>query len=307
MRKNPKPFKLSILGILLLIIIPLLLIISIIKYQLAVSIWNGEERINLVWGDNPIFVTTFNPAGDKLTAIIIPADLYLKAPQNYGSCKAESLWKLSFLEKKDGRLAAMAMQNFLGAPVDGWIFSKSKSNIKNVFTPEIIKKTLQKNNYQSNLSYLDKARLFLSVRNLSSSKIQIINLDNKNLIQKSKLPDKTAIITIDEKQLDGYLAEVFIDDNIQKENLNIAVKNATGINGLGSKFARIMQNLGGRTISIENGKKDDNASCLVKDKKANSSTLYKIKTLTKCVMREGNPQEADIVVSLGKKIAEELN
>jgi len=297
---------LNYLGIFALFLIPILIIISIYKYQLSRSVWTENNRINLVFGEKPLFVATFNPSESKLTALLIPSQLYLKVPQNYGFLKAESLWTLSKQEKKSGQLAALTLQNFIGAPINGWIYTDSLSISDKLPTQEKIKTLLQQKALLTNLSYLDQIRFSLFLKKLPAGKIKIIDLKHKYLLQKSILPDKTEIAIINKKQLDIYLKDLLIDQNIQKEDLAVAIKNSSEVSGIGNEFSRILENLGARVISVENAKENEASTCLVKDPNIKWQTLTKIIALTGCQVTTGDTRGADIVLSLGKKTAANL-
>lgn len=297
---------LNYLGIFALFLIPILLIVSIYKYQLSRSLWTDKERINLIFGEKPLFIVSFNPTEEKLTALLFPPELYLKVPQNYGSLKAESLWTLSKQEKNSGELTALTLQNFVGAPIYGWIYSDSSNLSEKTLSPETIKKLLLIKPSLTNLSFLDQIKFSLFLKNLPAGKIKIINLNQKYLIQKSKLPDKTEIAQINKKQLDIYLAGLYTDDQIQKEDLAVTIKNSSEVSGVGNEFGRILANLGARVIAVENANENEISTCLVKDQNLKSKTLEKIVALTKCQVKEGDTKGGDIVVSIGKKTAQFL-
>jgi|GEM_PF-6278936 len=304
--------------IFLSILLSLIVLLGLaIKKEFNKTVWDRNSKISFVLNTNPVAVSTLDPKENTILIIIFPQDIYEETPNNLGTYKLTSLWKLGNLEKKQGLILAKTLQNTIGTPIDGWIgindswnitenptkndinlYKKKISNL-NSFTK--IFKNYFSNNFRTNFSIFDILSLRNSISNIRSDKIVILNLGKLDVTYKLNLPDGSKGKMIDKNLLENITQNIFEDKNIKKEGLSINVKNATNIIGLGAKFSRIINKLGAQVVKIDNTPEKDQSICYTSKEFINSFTLVRIKKFTNCDILEKEIKDADIEVIIGKK------
>jgi hypothetical protein len=118
--------------------------------------------------------------------------------------------------------------------------------------------------------------------------------------------DKRDIEISSLEKLDNELRDIFIDSELGTLSSSITVINSTKINGLGKKYTRIINNLGGRVVDTTSGEGDVGESFIVyKENQAGLSYLASSLGIKKSLSMEEvglkYPQiiKSDFVVVLG--------
>jgi hypothetical protein len=101
----------------------------------------------------------------------------------------------------------------------------------------------------------------------------------------------------------------FQNINLMEEKANIRIENGTATSGLGSKFARIVTNMGAIVITVDNSEQPTEQTEIILNSKRweNSVTLQELKSAlnnTKISTKVTDHSTADIVVVVGSNYAQ---
>lgn len=284
-----------------------------IKQESTKSVWNGNDRITLVWQGTSPAIISYEPYDKELIVLVFPGNLTELASGNYGKYKLGAIYKLDKLENKNGSLFRETFANLLEVPIDAYLAHKNfDSKTDNLTEEEFIsvKKNLLSLNglyqifwisdFETNLSFFDKINLWLKLQNLRNDKIKLYRLKNQEILIKRSSLEKLSTISLDHNGLASFIKGFFEFSLIKKENFTVEIRNASQITGLGNKLGNLINNIGSQVVAVENDSEIDNTICLTNQKAKNSYTLSKIKILTKCQLQEKENKAADIVLILGK-------
>jgi hypothetical protein len=166
-----------------------------------------------------------------------------------------------------------------GIPFDALATSKTEysGGVKSYFT----KILLHKEGFKSNLTIFDLLRLSFYTQKISNDKISedSIVFNDKNSSQK--------------------VTDWFTDPEIANENINIEVTNATQTSGLGNKVAKIITDMGGNVVLVNNSQNTEKKSKIYYKK--DSYTAKKISKLLGIPLEKKEINAiSEIVIQIGK-------
>lgn len=141
-------------------------------------------------------------------------------------------------------------------------------------------------NSTSDLTIVDIARITFFAKRVSQKDIS-----------------KTMITgNLDEVKASRLINSYFLDKTLIAEKTSVKITNATKINGLGGKIAKIIGNIGGNVVEVSTSDKIEKESSL----KYLGKKSYTIERLEKILSLKGIPIEedsiADIIVVLGEDL-----
>jgi hypothetical protein len=254
-QKNSRPFfytTLAVLFIFLLIATKFIFSYSVAGKQL----FSHRNRINFVWNNNleSNHLISLVP-GQELLIIIFPEDATILAARGYGHYAINSLWRLAEIENQP-HLVAESLQHFVGVPVDGWINRPQSCQVSDPTSPTALKDCLTKSLHPTNqssfssYSFWPNLHLYLQVKNIKLTQVEIINLQDSLAAQDLILPGLKEQTTFQKDLLDSVLDQQLFDPRVVKENLTAEVINSTSHPGMANQAARIVSHLGIHVISI---------------------------------------------------------
>lgn len=182
---------------------------------------------------------------------------------------------------------AVMMGRFLEIPIEGTVLADTNISGKESISDVLKLLILDFRSLRTNLTILDVTRLWWDARTISEHSKKDINfIENPDL-------------SLD-TQLDNYTQKLFTDESVASERESISVINGTEIPGFGSRFSRLITNMGGNVVSVSTSdSKTEHSSISYYGKK--SYTLSKIeKTLGIKGVLSKNLASANIVVTLGE-------
>lgn len=258
------------------------------------SLWDGKSRLNFVLNN---FVFSLEPE-KSLTILSLPVNLYLEVPHGYGQYQLGSVYELGQLENRGEELLKETIQQNLAIPVEAYgQMINDQCSMLNCFL------FLLQGRGETDLSRWDLVRLWLAIRKLRADKITEINLQETATLKELKLPDESIVLETEFTQLDSLIQRFFSDRQIREEALKIEILNATEQPGLANQLARLINNIGGGVISINNA---ESASWRTKVKITNEEwkDFYTVKKLEKILGIEAEVGEmensrADLLIILG--------
>lgn len=215
--------------------------------------WDRQSNVNLVLQGQDIAMLTYKPAEKEVFLIKIPASSYLEVPRNLGHWPISSVFDLGqSLKPPAGSLLLKAsVSNLLGLPIDG--FLKSKTQTCTQLLGNLRKNPLKTfpllPSLQTDLSLPELIFLEWGLSVIRFDKVQIFDLAQLNLMEKTQLPDGTQVLIADPIKIDSLMVQLG-ERTFRQESLTIAIYNATEAAGLAGKAGRIVTNLGGNVIIV---------------------------------------------------------
>lgn len=296
--KNAKKKRLSLMPFL----IPLVVVASIIFaffFFLRPKLWDGSTKLPVVInGESDIWITTFDPTLDEVTTIKIPGNTEVEVSRNLGVWKLSSVWKLGKNEKVGGRLLQETIVKNFGFPVVGWASGEARGIADgelSTFFASIIAP------YDTNLSYLDKIRLYMfSVAKAEVNQAEI-DLAGTSLLKKTKLKggeEGYVVGAVTPTRLIG----IFSDSEISAKMYRISISDSSNKPGLPDEIGGIVENLGAKVVS-KTIEKEADLDCNVVT--LNKDLGRRISEIFHCSVENKKPDgNFDLVIEIGKKFAE---
>ncbi|HUV43061.1 MAG TPA: hypothetical protein VMY36_04145 [Patescibacteria group bacterium] len=269
------------------------------------SVWDGDNRLNLVLNIQPVAIASFDPGSQTMSFLTIPDGTYIEAAGEYGPYRIEKIYPLGELEGKGIELLADSIELYFGMPIDGWLDVRENwqmsAGIKSFFS-RLIGLTL-KDKSLTNLSRWDLFRLWLMVARTRSHKIEMIDLGETTVAEDFILPDGQEAQRIDNQRISRVVNNLFTDYRLREEGLAIAMMNASGETGLATKRARLITNIGGRLIEVGDWP-EKVEGCQIKTTSAvkKSYTSQKLAKIFDCQIQSnlGEDSRWDILIILGQ-------
>jgi hypothetical protein len=276
-------------------------------------IWDGKNKINIVFIGSKVFVFSLDPQEKKAIILFLPPKTFLETVHGYGDYPLESVYKLGEQEGwSGGEFFASSLQENLRVPIDGYVlisdFEEKNLNSK---PRDFILKCFGDLFFRKNTSSLKRGDIFFlwfKVKKVRQDKISPVNLEKLDITEKIILPDGTEGFKINPQKFKKVALVFFKDAQIRQENLEIAVLNSTSYSGLATRVADLIENIGGRVVEVgeaENLKSQmSNLKCQIRSKKElkKSYTLRKLEKVFGCQWQEeeAGDYRGDLVLIIGE-------
>jgi hypothetical protein len=202
--------------------------------------WDGDSVISYVEiNDQPGYtVYAYHPKEDVLKGIIVPSETMFPVAKGFGEYQVANIEELGEIEGIGGpKLLAYSFQNFLKAPIDGWIVKK------NQFLPFL---------WKSNFTWWDKLRIFFKTRGLKISQKKIVNLRTEGFLKEEQAADGSNIWRLKEGGVYDASLRVFGEEQILTEGLKVTVVNGTNHSFMAKRVAQLLKSIGVQVVSTGN-------------------------------------------------------
>lgn len=282
--------------------------------------------MSVVINTDPVVVFSIEPKSKRAVLITFAAQTLLEVPYGYKSYPASSIFRLGELDKKRGGniLLSKTVENTLGLYVDGsfsltdipisidTLDSTGMQQLKTAYFSWLgallhIQTILEvSSKWHTNFSFLDMYKIWSSIKNIRSDKIEILDLDDRLVLNDDTLADGTEIKKIDIDRFDALISDKFEDQSIRSENVTAEVNNASGKDRLASQFARLLRMRGINVIQRSTGQTIRTDGCTIEVAQkgiADSDTVSFLRQAYGCKV---NPTAAlqltsDIKIMLGNE------
>lgn len=271
--------------------------LSLKKQDFFPSFWDGKRRLNFLVIGKTIEVVSFSPIEEAGGIILLPPETYLETTHGYGNWRLSSILSLSEQENRKETLLRESLEEFLGIPLDGFLFYPSFLKFK---APKALFFAVL-GRVRTNFRLFDLWQIWQKAGPIRFEEKNTFDLKETSVLSELVLKDGSRVYSADVLQLDQLVSKFATDENLRNENLKIEVVNASGKAGLAKRGARIIGNIGGDVISLK-GSETEIDKCQIKSEKKNrgSYTLKRIGDFFHCDYREGiGESRADMVVVLG--------
>ena len=196
------------------------------------------------------------------------------------------------ISSKDKKLSAIVLngnvnrkdaQNLLGIKVDSQIESNS-FEVSNGIKTEIGGLFQDYKTLQSDLSFFDRLKIIFYIK----------------FFPKEEVTERTLSLSASQSEIDAIISDLVSDKNIIEEAKSIEVINASGIDGIGAKAARIISNMGGNVVLISTSK-DPSASSVVEYREERGYTAQKLSSVFGFEIKKSERASiADVIMVVGK-------
>jgi hypothetical protein len=218
-----------------------------------------------------VILKQWRPAEKSWRVIELPPDLVLPIAQGYGLYRVGALVELDRLEKKQGGLILVGLQEALGAVIDDtW----------------------------ADLRWWDRLRLWV----LAGGRSETVQFDQVVAMTEIRGPDGAVTWQVSEADMDKFSSRFLADEAVRAEGIKVAILNATGRTGLARRVARIATNMGLVVVKLGEAAPAQKSKLLVSREKRQSISVRKISRLLAIERPEvGDASEyrADAVVFVG--------
>ncbi len=278
-KKPTKPSNIKIalfaLGILVLLIFIAKLFGFFISLQKPLSgdlnthklySWDKKSSYNIAFITSPessepdISVVSIQPTEQKATVLHLSSNIYAEVAKGYGLWRLGSVYNLGNEEdpKRGAYLFKLTLTRLLGAPIDGIVLLPESSNYQNVedlvssfhkaYIPDIFYLTKIK----SDLNKIEAFDIYKNLSGIRPDKISSLNFERSSITESKLLADTSRVLGVNTVKLDLFIRDNLADPTIIDENTPVAVFNATDQLGLGQEVARMITNMGGNVIILQN-------------------------------------------------------
>lgn len=274
-------------------------------------------RVNVLVASDPVTVWSWNTRDTTFTVVTMPSDLVITGLHGYGQYSLEALWKLGFIDKKNGFLLSDSVEEAIGVPGMLYIGKKGDS-LQPAADPVSFGTNLF--SYRTLFSYLTGRLLtnipfstFLSmIKSVSSvrpDKIHRMDLTSDIVASSENLPDGSMRNVFDPMKSDVVLEHTFQDDAVRQERYTTTIYNTTSTPALGNRMARLLSHMGVFVLSVSNDTPDV-GRCTVEAsvEVLKSETVRTIVGVLGCRPKEKTLDgRTDIIVRVGSDYAKIFN
>lgn len=262
------------------------------------------DRFNLVLIAKPLTLLSVDLTGKTAMAVTFPDNLYIsELAYGYGGYGAAAIYAVGQLDKRGGETVAETVADYLGIPVDGYIYDP-------VTLPKDVKSFFWGLDSlvggRSNLNILDRGRLAFFILQIRPDRIKRVAL--ADFAEPLVLADGSMAISAEKEVLDSKLQGDFTESRVRNEAFRLEMINSTSVLGLGNRASRILTNIGANVVNVGTTEGLISGCQIQASSKARSSmTVARVANIFSCQIVSGSDQgRAEIVVLLGQDYARKL-
>ncbi|KKU49484.1 hypothetical protein A2875_00970 [Candidatus Gottesmanbacteria bacterium RIFCSPHIGHO2_01_FULL_46_14] len=258
----------------------------------------GLGQINVAIDGDPIIIASWQPDGERLVIVTIPASFTAQAVRGLGRYPVGSLWQLGSMEGLSGDVFRQSLEELIALPIQWSMSGISQSEL---FSLRSLPRVLF-GEIKTNMSFASYLAVWWKVLTISRDHIVEIPLGASVVTDESQADGtNTAVISLE--AVDRALTDEFELPSIRDEKLTVAVSNTTATAGLAEHVARMINRIGGNVTAL--GNEDVKlGGCQIRgtQKHLDSVTSRVLTRIFDCepVVSEGEAY-ADIVVAVGTR------
>ena len=281
----------------------LFLVILIGALALVVALqtkyWGTRNKLSTVISaaSGDVVISTFDPEGESITNVLIPANTQLDVARGLGSFRAKSIWQLGINEKLGGKLLTETIVKNFHFPVYTW----GDNNIKGLADVEFL--SIFRAVFfpaKTNLKIGDRIKMAFFSLGVKASKRVNIDLREGQYLKKTRLVDGEEGYLVSGVGL-SKLFPTFSENGISQQNLRVNVKDATGQRGVAEQIGATLEVLGVKVASLERKRVED-LDCSFRTK--NEDLAKKVSFIFSCKREKIAPEgNFDLELNLGSQFA----
>lgn len=268
----------------------------------------GTRRITAVINSQPLVVVSLNRSNGEVMVIKIPGNTMISVSGGYGQYPAVSVWALAKQEGHGTGLVTRSFREFLGIPIDlavdvgGEVLSDNDETELVKDSQRIVWECMVGKRGCGEVDKIKLMGIWLATRKIAPGKVVYLPIESMPGTKTDQLPDGLSILEADINGIDLFVSRYAVDERIKNEGLAIGVYNAAGYPGLATKASRILTNLGGRVLVVEDWEERLSSCELRSAEDVRVSFTYRlVKDVFDC--RDGKvngEDEVDLTVLIGE-------
>jgi hypothetical protein len=239
--------------------------------------WDGKSAINLAIKGKDVEVASFDPSSQKLTLLKIPKDAYFELPKGFGTWRVGAIYELGQEEDPPvgSELLKTSLAKLMGLPIDGFVEYKGDQPFKEVVeewhsNPLKILGFIKES--KTDLSPLEAIGVYRAISSVRADKVVTLDTAQSDITQSKLLPDSSRVLGVDTIRLDLYVRDKMPDSQILAQAVPVGILNGTSHPGLGQDVARIITNMGGNVIFVNNTESLQSVTVVVSKEKSHTAT-----------------------------------
>lgn len=261
----------AIFCILVIVIIGLSLLFKL-GVVVSQSLFDGNHRFTVAIIKNPVLILSFSPNDQSISVLEVSSK---KGMSELSESQLAFYLKIPI----DSHVT---LNNLDGKKYFGYHSIDELVNNKKIAL-ELLQLIIQYNKIDTNMTFVDLARLTFFANSISSKNIETQEITNK----------------LDTFSVDKISSSLFEDFDISSEKASLSIINGTDISGLGGRLERLASNMGGNVVSISTSEKPFLSSEIIYSKE-NSYTVSKLGKITSFPLLKRNKDGIyDVIIRLG--------
>ena len=267
-------------------------------------------RNSIVFIGEPIVIASWDTKRSQYVILTIPSDIRLEALHGYGSYSLASLWKLDMLEKRHGSLFLPSLVENFTIPIQWYSIhgkgvGRTNEDIVQFVRGQLSLVSLLRSVVvrSSSLTLIDTVRVWMVTRAIDASTTRVFDFRSRSIGSEMSFPDGSRAVQLDLKMYDGIVGDVFGSVELRKDAIRLAIYNTTLMLGIGSRVARVIEQLGGYIVFVGNDDVLYDGLCELAGTKERllSTTGNVIQSLYGCTSVETSEVlRGDLILRLGK-------
>lgn len=273
------------------------------------SIWDGHSQLNVIVNSRPLRIYSFDFGKEKPIIVLkLAEEISIETVRSYGDYRLASIYALGQQQDDSGgQLLSQSVSEALGLPIDAYVAETSLSGNE---LPANFILDLLRHKKSTNLKHKDLIRLWWQIKSLKKTSLLVVDLCEHGACLKDRLIDGSEVTRLEPDKVDQLIRQFLSDSTIDQENITISVLNASNQSGLALKAARLINNIGGQVVQVEQADSLSD-SCLIwaSQEAFGGATALRLCRLLDCPIKVTDTQgqqRADLVIYLGQDYAEKL-
>lgn len=292
----------------LVIFLSIVLTISIIWLTRNPARGSATPYISVLVGSSPVTIWTWDTVHNTFIVLAVPSEYVASGADGYGRYSLEALWKLGFIDKKNGLVLSRSMEQLLAIRIPYYIgeqtdaLSVTSDTVlygKNIFSFRSTGKFFMHRLF-SNMPLPTFIAMSWAMKRARLDALRMIDVREKSITVDEELSDGTKQAVLDPNRMDSVLTGVYADEVLAQEGITVAIYNTTSTPYLGTQAARMLTNLGIRVVAVGNAP-SGTGQCEMKGREEvfDTKTAHVIRKFFDCTPAVIPEQErADVTVYL---------
>ncbi len=288
-------------------------IVAVFLFFVRSALSPAPFREAIVIASNPVHIISFDTRAKKITALDLSSDTVIPGALGYGKYAVRAIVSLDEIDHRNGTLITGSIGNAIGLPIAGYVRMGNSADepltaalLTRLFSIGSIRQYMA-GEIKGSVPFLSWVRFVFLMHSLPADGIKII--DTTAMTNNLPSPDGGTYPELDESRVDYIVDTAFVDGGIRTEALSVAIYNTTTIPAIGTRVSRQLAKVGMQMVFVGN-QEGDIPHCVVAspEEYLRSKTVLFITQAYGCTgkiaQEEGKDIGADIVILLGKGVAE---
>ncbi|MFC1790013.1 LytR C-terminal domain-containing protein [Patescibacteria group bacterium] len=275
-----------------------------------------SERLNIVFGEDPVVLVSWDKKAQSLTFLNIPGQVSLKAKEGLGHYRLGAFARLE-QQENNPRLGEESFWWHLGVPVQAWYpddLSRPPGEDKRILKRRLLRQLFsvwQRGDWEElapGTKWLSFGSALIGLWRQPLAEIEIYELKKgRELVAVSSNSEDQ--FEFDIEKTDQLFRETLFERQIKQENLSVGIANATSKPGLAKNVSRLVENLGGRVVDLTDWPQALQKSQLITTEAAKNSLT--VKKLSSCFKTSSKQSESetflvDVLLVIGEDVEKEM-